>query len=433
MRTALAALTVRGRSFLAAGLTAVVCAVVLGQSALASAGVLVAVLPLASLVLVLATRHRLALVRGVVPPQVVAGESARIHLTLTNEGRVPRATLLLDDHLPYVLGARPRMIVSAVGTAWRRHLTYPVRSDVRGRYETGPLTVRVTDLFGMVELGRTFRSTVPLTVTPRTVPLPGIPLAGGSGGAGDDRPRAAAVGSAEDVTVREYRRGDDLRRVHWRSSARTGELMVRREEEPWQAHATVLLDNRASSHAGQGLSSSLEPAVTLAASVCAHLASRGYAVRLVTADGPVAETSARERTVQHVGPLLQALAVVGLSGRPDLGAADVVDRSHPGVTVAVLGRLGGRDDAALARAARHSSGALAVVLDVDRWASAQRRDGSLPPLPVPDARDRPTAGDGAALVTTLGWRAAAMRPEDRLPDVWERLGAPRAGTVGVHA
>lgn len=432
MRTSLGALTVRGRSFLAAGLTAVVCAVVLGQSALASAGVLVAVLPLASLVLVLATRHRLALVRGVEPQQVVAGESARIHLTLTNQGRVPRATLLLDDHLPYVLGARPRMVVGAVGTSWRRHLTYPVRSDVRGRYETGPLTVRVTDVFGMVELGRTFRSTAPLTVTPRVVPLPAIALAGGSGGAGDDRPRASAVGSAEDVTVRDYRRGDDLRRVHWRSSARTGELMVRREEQPWQSQATVLLDNRTLAHAGQGLSSSLEPAVALAASVCTHLAGRGYAVRLVTADGQVAATTAREGAAQQSGPLLHALAVVGLSPRSDLrGVAP--DPAQPGVSIAVLGRLGRADEPVLARSARQSSGALAVVLDVGRWAaSQQRQDGSLPPRPVGPGPGAPFADTTPAALAPLGWRAVAMRPDDAPADVWRRLGAARAVQVGAR-
>ena len=108
------------------------------------------------------------------------------------------------------------------------------------------MSVRVSDPFGLVELGRSFRSTATLTVTPRTVPLPPIPLGGAWTGSGDNRPRAFAIGSAEDVTVREYRRGDDLRRVHWRSSARVGELMVRREEQPWQSRATLFVDNRLS-------------------------------------------------------------------------------------------------------------------------------------------------------------------------------------------
>ena len=151
---------------------------------------------------------------------------------------------MLEDHVPYVLGTRPRFVLEGIGNGWRREVSYQIRSDVRGHFDIGPMTVRVSDPFGLVELGRSFRTTVPITVIPRTVPLPQVPLGGAWTGSGDNRPRAFASGSAEDVTVREYRHGDDLRRVHWRSSARTGELMVRREEQPWQSRATLFLDNR---------------------------------------------------------------------------------------------------------------------------------------------------------------------------------------------
>ncbi len=163
------------------------------------------------------------------------------------------------------------------------------------------MTVRVVDPFGLVELGRAFQTTVPLTVTPRTVPLPSIPLGGAWTGSGDNRPRAFATGSAEDVTVREYRRGDDLRRVHWRSSARVGELMVRREEQPWQSRATLFLDNRMRSHRGQGIASSLEAAVSVAASIAVHLSHRGFTVRLVTAVGedPSSAWHVRDSAAQH--------------------------------------------------------------------------------------------------------------------------------------
>ncbi len=222
MREALAGLTVRGRAFLAAGVTAVVCAIVLDQSALARVGILVLVLPLLTAWVVGRNRYRLALVRTVTPQLVAAGQPARVTLSLTNEGRMPNGVLLLEDQVPYVLGTRPRFVVEGIGAGWKQTVTYQVRSDVRGHFEIGPMSVRVTDPFGLVELGRAFRTTVPLTVTPRTVILPQIPLGGALTGSGDNRPRAFATGSAEDVTVREYRRGDDLRRVHWRSSAKVG-------------------------------------------------------------------------------------------------------------------------------------------------------------------------------------------------------------------
>ena len=133
------------------------------------------------------------------------------------------------------------------------------------------------------------------------MPLPPIPLGGAWTGSGDNRPRAFAIGSAEDVTVREYRRGDDLRRVHWRSSARIGELMVRREEQPWQSRATLFLDNRLRAHRGQGIASSLEAAVSAAASIAVHLGQRGFTVRLVTAvrRGPQHDLAHARRRAQH--------------------------------------------------------------------------------------------------------------------------------------
>ena len=66
----------------------------------------------------------------------------------------------------------------------------------------------------------------------------------------------------DDVIPREYRTGDELRRVHWKSTARSGELMVRREEHPWRTRATVFLDTRAVAHRGQGPASSFEWAVS---------------------------------------------------------------------------------------------------------------------------------------------------------------------------
>ena len=175
MREALSGLTVRGRAFVAAGTTAVVCAVLLGQPALTRVGILVLALPLVTAAFIGRSRYRLALVRTVSPQLVSAGQPAHVNLTLTNEGRTPSGVLLLEDHVPYVLGTRPRFVLEGIGHGWKRHVRYQVRSDVRGHFEIGPMSVRVSDPFGLVELGRAFRTTVPLTVTPRTVAAPDHP------------------------------------------------------------------------------------------------------------------------------------------------------------------------------------------------------------------------------------------------------------------
>nr|WP_246416028.1 DUF58 domain-containing protein [Nocardioides luti] len=400
---------------MAAGVTAVLCAVVLGQPALTRVGVLVLALPLVTAFVIGRSRYRLALVRTVTPQLVAAGQPARVNLALTNEGRTPSGVLLLEDHVPYVLGTRPRFVLDGIGHGWRRHVTYQVRSDVRGRFEIGPMSVRVSDPFGLVELGRAFRTTVPLTVTPRTVPLPQIPLGGAWTGSGDNRPRAFAIGSAEDVTVREYRRGDDLRRVHWRSSARTGELMVRREEQPWQSRATLFLDNRLRSHRGQGIASSLEAAVSAAASIAVHLSHRGFTVRLVTATGedPSAAWHFRDADL-NTGPLLEALAVVQAVHQPHLDTGWLAEGTHGGLTVAVFGAVEPMDVPVLRRMQHQAGSALAIALDVESWIS-------------------PAAGDRSATTALAqqGWRAVPLLPRDRLDATWQELG--RSAARGTRA
>ena len=419
MREALAGLTVRGRAFVAAGVTAIVCAIVLDQEELTRVGVLVLALPLVAAAVISRNRYRLSLVRTVTPQLVVAGQPARVSLSLTNEGRTPSGVLLLEDRVPYVLGTRPRFVLEGIGEGWRRHVTYQVRSDVRGRFEIGPMSVRVSDPFGLIELGRAFHTTVPLTVTPRTVPLPSIPLGGAWTGSGDNRPRAFATGSAEDVTVREYRRGDDLRRVHWRSSARVGELMVRREEQPWQSRATLFLDNRLSSHRGQGIASSLEVAVSAAASIAVHLSHRGFTVRLVTASGEDPNSAWHFRDSDlNTAPLLEALAVVEAIHRPRLDTGWLAEGAHGGLTVAVFGSIEPLDRPILRRMQLQAGSAMAVALDVDAWVAAG-----------------PSSGATTALLAQQGWRAVTLAPRDRLDGVWQELGrsgaqASRSGLPG---
>jgi hypothetical protein len=331
--------------------------------------------------------------------------------------------LMLEDHVPYVLGTRPRFVLDGIGHGWRRHATYQVRSDVRGRFEIGPMSVRVSDPFGLVELGRSFRSTSTLTVTPRTVPLPPIPLGGAWTGSGDNRPRAFAIGSAEDVTVREYRRGDDLRRVHWRSSARVGELMVRREEQPWQSRATLFVDNRMSAHQGQGIASSLEAAVSAAASIAVHLGQRGFTVRLVTSSGDDLSTTWHTRDTElNTRAMLEALAVVQPVTNHRIDTGWLAESTHGGLLLAVIGAITEADGPMLRRMHHHAGSALALALDVSAWAPNSGAGlGTVPHSARP-------------LLVRQGWRAITLRPRDRLDLVWQDLGrtsahAARSGAV----
>jgi uncharacterized protein (DUF58 family) len=242
-------------------------------------------------------------------------------------------------------------------------------------------------------------------VTPRTVPLPNVPLGGAWTGSGDNRPRAFATGSAEDVTVREYRRGDELRRVHWRSSARVGELMVRREEQPWQSRATLFLDNRTRVHRGQGIASSLETAVSAVASIAVHLSHRGFAVRLVTASGEDPNSAWHVRDTElNTGALLEALAVVQAISQPRIETDWLAEPTHGGLMVAVLGSVEPHDAPILRRMQHHAGTPLAIALDVDQWVGT------------------PESGGATSVLTRQGWRAVPLGPRDRLDNVWQELG-----------
>ncbi|WGX94669.1 DUF58 domain-containing protein [Nocardioides sp. L-11A] len=416
MRRHLSSLTLRGRAFLAAGATAVACAIGFGQPALTRVGVLMMALPLLAALVVSRRRHDPEVARSVWPRLLRAGETARIDLTVSSDRKRADGALLIEDTVPYALGGRARFVLQGLGGAWERTVSYPVRSDLRGRYVIGPVVARLADPFGLVERRRPIGGTAQLTVTPRVVPLPSIPLAGGWQGAGEHRPQAFASGSAEDVSVREYRRGDDLRRVHWRSSARIGELMVRREEQPWEAHATVLLDNRRLAHRGQGPASSLEAAVIAAASVAVHLEQHGYAVQLCTADGIGGVAGADKAGALGAERALEHLAVLEMSHRATLDVGWSGEQARGGVVVAVLGGFLPDDTAALRRI-RHDAGvALALVLDVGQWSPSREALG----------------GDAAAPVTSLAWRATGLGPRDQLDAAWRELGrAPvRGGARG---
>jgi len=413
MLEALRGLTIRGRAFLAAGLTAIVCAVILGQPGLTRIGVLLVALPMLVAAVLARSRYRLALTRSVVPPVVAAGQPARVRITVSNEGTLPAAPMLLEEAVPFALGARPRFVVRRLGR--RRELEYQVRAEQRGSFDLGPMTVHVNDPFGLVRLGRAFTSTSPLLVTPRTVPLEAIRLSNARSGTGDNRPRAFAGGSAEDVTVREYRRGDDLRRVHWRSSARVGELMVRREEQHWQARATVLLDNRHVAHRGAGSAASFETAVSAAASMTLHLVERGYAVRLVTTDGR--DLTAWQRGAVEApttATLLEALAVAETAPATGIEIDWLDGPGAGGLLLAVLGALDGTEAQALRRLRNQSPAALALVLDVVGWGAAGPSQISTPV-------------DGAVLLGQQGWQATTLSVGERLEAAWPRLAAGQAG------
>jgi uncharacterized protein (DUF58 family) len=425
LRPALSGLTTRGRSFLAAGIASALCALLLGQRDLLRVGALLVALPIGCALVLGRARYRLALTRTITPARVAAGGTARVRLELENLTRLRTRVLLAEDRVPFALGASPRFVLARLPGGTRAAVAYSVRSLMRGRYPIGPVRLRLADPFGMCEVTRSFTATDPLVVVPRTWPL--APMRGGGmwSGTGESIARSAAASGEDDIATREYRYGDDLRRVHWRSTARRGELMVRREEQPRQMRATILLDNRTDGHRGEGPESSLEWAISVAASVAVSLAGQRYGVRLVRDERPAAWTS--PYSGEGASQLLDELAVAERGGPQVLaGALSVLARTGgDGLVVAVLGEVDDQIAAALLRTCGRGSRGVALFARTTGWSA-------LPPARAGEL-DAARARAMAAL-RSAGWSVAEAGPGDAVPLVWARaLGVPVAVDLGPPA
>lgn len=446
LRAAFGGLTTRGRSFLAAGLAAMVCAYALGQPDLLRIGLLLAGLPLVCVLVLYRTRHRVIASRRLSPARVPVGSDARVHLRIDNVARLQSGLLMLEDRVPYVLGSPPRFVLDRVEPGGEREVSYRVRSDLRGRYPLGPLQLRLTDPFGMCELVRSFRTFDTLTVVPGTEPLPPVRLSGESSGYGDGQQRATALAGEDDVIPRGYRHGDDLRRIHWRSTARHGQLMVRREEQPQRAHCTVLLDTRDAGRAGSGPGSPFEWAVSGAGSVCLHLLERGYTVRLLTGDGVMVPGGDGAGTgggaSGTAGMLLEALAAVeqsddadgsglrrayeALRGAGTGGSGGSGGGGPEGLLVAFLGELDEEQAMTVGRMRQRTSRAVAFVSGSAVSAHSDTGAGFPAAVETPALR----------VLREAGWTAlpagpgGAGGPYGSLPALWQE--ADKATVKGLE-
>jgi uncharacterized protein (DUF58 family) len=230
-----------------------------------------------------------------------------------------------------------------------RAVEYPIPTARRGVLPIGPLELRRHGLAGLAETRSMLGDTVEVRVVPRVLPVRGLPTGVRRGQVGADE--RVERGGTDLVGLREYVPGDDLRRLHWATSARTGTLMVREDADPARPHLAVLLDDRIASHPD---ADGFEDAVELAASLLATAVTAGHPARLLATSGAVDVEASGD--TDHV---LAALADVGL--REATGTLSVPLRDLD--VVAVISGPGADRAPLLLEAGRASAG---VVLVVDR-------------------------------------------------------------------
>ncbi|HZD73619.1 MAG TPA: DUF58 domain-containing protein [Actinomycetota bacterium] len=407
-------LTPRALGFAAAGLALYLSGRLTGVSELYMLAVAALLLPIGGFLIVRWGTFRLGCTRSLRPVRASVGSRIAVTIRLQNLSRLETGVLLLEDHLPFQLGPPARFVVPGIGGDGREMLHYDFAAGARGRYTVGPLVVRLSDPFGLAQVTSELAGTSEVIVHPRVESLPAPALGGELASASTTKVRHLFSQGDEFYTTRDYRDGDDLRKVHWRSSAKRGQLMIRQEERPWQARALIALDLRRGAHRGQGGQASFERMVSVAASIAVRLGASGYELALIADDGQQVRPGGASDQATAV---LDFLASVEPSRSTSLvPLADRLGRaSGEGLLIGLLTVPSAEEAAALARCRLGFAGALGLLLRTDSWVGLAGREVA--------AAEAQAAGI-ATLLDRAGWRTTTMTRNDRLEEPWRRLTAP---------
>jgi len=275
------------------------------------------------------SRLKVNVSRQVRPIRLHAGQPARVDMRVSNLGRrspVLRVRDPVGDTRGADVSVGPLIAGESVAAAYR------LPTDRRGAVTIGPMTIEVADPFSLAKISARAAAVANVTIFPEVLDLSPAPFTiGNDPHGGAHAPNALARSGDDFYALRQYTVGDDLRRVHWRSTARHDELMVRQHELPWQGRVTLLLDTR---HEG-GDEQNFELCVSAAASVLAASARRHDLTRLVTTDGGDSDFASGHF---HLDALLEFLATVRITGRGGIKLAISKLHQHRsgGALVAVL-------------------------------------------------------------------------------------------------
>lgn len=212
------------------------------------------------------------------PERAEENESILFDVSIHNHGVFPRFMIQAIDKLPFInkIGVASNDevlgVVAYIGSGGSHHFKVTVVCEKRGFYELGPVGISTSFPFGLVEARHNKNgSTQFLTVYPDIFPILSLPLLGTPSEihrGGFLLPKG--TGSAEFSGLREYRRGDNPRHIHWPTTARTDELMIKEFEPLASASLHIILDQSKTSNVGKGKHSSFEYAVRIAASICRY-------------------------------------------------------------------------------------------------------------------------------------------------------------------
>ncbi len=272
-------LSPRGLGVLAAAAAAIAAAWTLGLPELSIVAAAAAAVVVVGAVQVLVRRVPVDLQRTARPSRLEVGEPCEIRLAVTNRSRRASPVIALADDVGRFGAAR--LLLAPIRPGGSTVATYSLPTDRRGLYQVGPLTMTLHDPFGTARRSRVDHARTSVVITPRTWTLAALPPApGDEPDHGTHSLTTASTVDEEFATLRDYVPGDDIRRIHWRSSARRGSPVVRQFDVPWQHRTTVIVDLRADRHDD----ASFERLVSCVASLFELAARRAELIRLVTTE-----------------------------------------------------------------------------------------------------------------------------------------------------
>jgi uncharacterized protein (DUF58 family) len=306
------------------------------------------------------------------------GDKLKVTYTLRNTSRLPK--FWLEIHNPTSLpGGLPGRAITLGGATERSWL---IRASLvrRGHFRIEPLQIQTGDPFGFFEASAAVGQPVTVIVYPRIDPLPlwQIPAAGLEGSR--SAPERTLQTTALATTVRPWAPGDSFNRIHWKSTARHGEIQVKEFDLETTADAWIVLDLERSSQGGQGDDSTVEAAVRAAASIADKALTENRSVGFTVNARRMAILPADRGGRQHL-KVMQLLAAVEGDGTTPLAEVLVASASRlrRGMTAIVI--TSSLDTAwvrPLATLRSRGVGSVAVTLDAaayDRLAAeGERRD-----------------------------------------------------------
>ncbi|MGA7097285.1 MAG: DUF58 domain-containing protein [Acidimicrobiia bacterium] len=338
--------TLRGWALSGAGLALLFLWYALGEAELLLTALFLLLAQLVALAYVRLRRPVLVVNRRLGSSTVHDGDTTNVTLLVDNPSRHSAGYLTIEDDVNELGVATFEVAKMKRGESTTA--TYRVTCRPRGVYRVGPTVVRATDPLGLAETNVGTGPVDRIVVYPAVEELTGFPIVRGQDPAMQaSRPEHARRGGEDFYTLREYQRGDDLRRVHWPSSAKTDELMIRQLETPWQSRALVLLDVRSGSYES---SAAFERAVSGAATIVTHLIGSGFDADLWAGDAEPIDAaryaSAMERLalvqpdpsidIEAVATRIRqkggggALVIVtGIADRPLLTVQQLLARDYP--------------------------------------------------------------------------------------------------------